>query len=33
VAGVVPNPPPVASMGDANVLVVVGKKPMPGVNA
>ncbi len=33
VGGLVPNPPPVASMGDANVLVVVGKKPMPGVNA
>jgi hypothetical protein len=28
-----PNPPPVASLGGANVLVVVGKKPIPGVNA
>ena len=33
VGGVMPAPPPVASLGDANVLVVVGKKPMPGVNA
>jgi hypothetical protein len=33
VGGLMPNPPPVKSLGDANVLVVVGKKPMPGVNA
>jgi hypothetical protein len=33
VGGVVPTPLPVKSLGDANVLVVVGKQPMPGVNA
>jgi LytR cell envelope-related transcriptional attenuator len=33
VAGLVPNPPPVADLGGANVLVVVGKKPIPGVTA
>ena len=36
VAGIVPNPPPLAvdaAMGDANVLVVVGQKPIPGVTA
>jgi hypothetical protein len=36
VAGIVPNPPPLAAgatMGDANVLVIVGQKPIPGVTA
>jgi hypothetical protein len=36
VAGVVPNPAPLAAgaaMGDANVLVIVGQKPIPGVTA
>ncbi len=33
VAGLVPNPLPVKSLGDANVLVIVGKKPIPGVTA
>jgi hypothetical protein len=33
VGGVVPTPLPVKSLGGANVLVVVGKQPMPGVNA
>jgi hypothetical protein len=31
VAGPIPNPLPVSSLGDANVLVIVGKKPIPGV--
>jgi hypothetical protein len=33
VEGVIPNPPPVANVGDANVIVVVGKAPIAGVTA
>jgi hypothetical protein len=33
VVGVVPNPLPVSSLGAGNVLVIVGKKPIPGVTA
>jgi hypothetical protein len=33
VVGVIPNPLPVPSLGAANVLVIVGKQPIPGVTA